>query len=74
MFKQLWRKVILSGVHPLGQILNFDDRTELQNRGTEYMRAPNYVVGAPKIHESEDSEVFEFTDKHITCSLPDETK
>ena len=25
VFKQLWGKVILSGMHPIGQILNFDD-------------------------------------------------
>ena len=26
VFKQLWGKVIFSGMHPIGQILNFDDR------------------------------------------------
>ena len=25
VFKQLWGKVILSGMHPIGQILKFDD-------------------------------------------------
>ena len=25
VFKQLWGKVIFSGMHPIGQILNFDD-------------------------------------------------
>ena len=30
LFQQLWGKVILSGMHPIGQILNFDDRRELQ--------------------------------------------
>ena len=39
VFKQLWGKVILSGMHPIGQILNFDDRREFQNRGTEHMHA-----------------------------------
>ena len=36
VFKQLWGKVILSGMHPIGQILNFDDRREFQNGGTAY--------------------------------------
>ena len=40
IFKQLWGKVILSGMHPIGQILNFDDRREVQNRGTKHMHAP----------------------------------
>ena len=28
VFKQLWGKVILSGMHPIGQILNFDGRRD----------------------------------------------
>ena len=73
IFKQLWGKVILSGMHPIGQILNFDDRREFQNRGTEHFHAPIHVVGAPKIDENTDNEVTEFIDKYITCSLPDAT-
>ena len=30
VFKQLWGKVILSGMHPIGQILNFDDQREFK--------------------------------------------
>ena len=74
VFKQLWGKVILSGMHPIGQILKFDDWREFQNRGTEHMHAPIHIVDAPKIGENEDSEVVEFIDKYITCALPDETK
>ena len=59
---------ILSGMHPVGQILNFDDRREFQNRGTEHMHAPIHIVDAPKIDENEDSEVVEFIDKCITCA------
>ena len=40
VFKQLWGKVILTGIYPFGQKLNFDDRREFQNRGTEHMHAP----------------------------------
>ena len=52
-------------MHPIGQILNFDDRKELQNRGTEHMHAPIYVVDAPKGDENEDSEVVDFSKKYI---------
>ena len=24
-FKQLWGKIILSGIHPIGKVLNFDN-------------------------------------------------
>ena len=74
VFKQLWSKVTLSGMHPTGQILNFDDRREFQNSETEHMHAPIHVVGALRIDENEDSEIVEFIDKYITCALPDETK
>ena len=49
-------------MHPIGQMLNFDDRREFQNRGTEHMHAPIHI-DAPKIDEIEDSEVSEFIDK-----------
>jgi len=42
IFKQLWGKVILSGMHPIGQILNFDDRREFQSRGTEHACSNSY--------------------------------
>ena len=74
VFKQLWSKVTLSGMHPTGQILNFDDRREFQNSGTEHMHAPIHVVGALRIDENEDSEIVEFIDKYIICALSDETK
>ena len=51
LFQQLWGKVILSGMNPIGQILNFDDRREFWNRGTEYMHAPIHVLDAPKTDE-----------------------
>ena len=40
VFKQLWGKVILSGTHLIGQILNSDNRREFQNRGTDHMHVP----------------------------------
>ena len=70
-------------MHPIGQILNFDDRREFQNRGTELMHAPIHIVVdeknedkklRTKIDKNEDSEVVKFIDKYITCALPDETK
>ena len=42
-------------MHPICQILNFDDQKDFQNRRTEYMHAPIHIVGAPKIDKNEDS-------------------
>ena len=55
VFKELGGKVILSGMDPIGQILNFDDWREFQNRKTELMHAPIHVVDASKIDENKDS-------------------
>ena len=61
-------------MHPIGQILDFDDWTEFQNRGTEHMHAPIHIVGAPKNYGNKDSEEVEFIDKYITCALPDKIR
>ena len=61
-------------MRPIGQILNFDDQREFENRGTEHMHAWLHIVDAPKIYENEDSEVVRFIGNCITCALPDETK
>ena len=74
VFKQLWGKVILNGIHPIGQILNFNDRRQFQNRWTKHMHAPIHIVDAPKTDENKDSEAVEFIDKYITWAVPDETK
>ena len=73
LFQQLWGKVVFSGMHPISQILNFDDRRELEHmHGTEHMHVPIHVVDAPRIDENNDSEEIEFIDKYITCALPDQ--
>ena len=64
-------KVIVSGMHPIGQILNFDNWREFQNRGNEHMHSPIHKVGAPKNYGNQDSEEVEFIYKYITCALPD---
>ena len=74
VFKKLWGKVTFSRMNPIDQILNFDDRREFQNSGTEHTNAPIHILDAPKIDENEGSEVVESIDKYITCALPDETK
>lgn len=73
-----------AGVHPTSEVftetaetdlsLSFDCRKEFQNRGPEHMHVPIHLVDAPKIYESEDSELVDFIDNYITCALPDEAK
>ena len=70
-FSQLWGKVILGGLHPIGQILNYDERGEFQDRGTEHIHAPVHVENAPTIENDSREDVISFIDKYVTCSIPD---
>ena len=74
IFRQVFGKILYSGIHPIGQILNHDDRKEFQSREAEHPHAGIHVRNAPKIDENEGSEVEEFINKYITCSLPDESE
>ena len=75
IFRQVFGKVIYNGMHPIGQILNHDERREYQMRtGVEHVHACIHVQNAPKIDKDKDSDVEEFIDKYITCSLPDENE
>ena len=66
------RAVLVSGMHPIGPILNYDSKREFQLRGPEHPRCGFHVMGAPRIDENDDSEVIAFIDKYITCSVPNE--
>ena len=56
IFEQLWSKVILSGAHPIGQILNYDRRKEMQGRGTEHFHAAVHVKDAPRLDRETDDQ------------------
>ena len=58
-------------MHPIGQILNFDEKREFQMRGVEHSHCALHVKNAPKFDEDPDEEVVKFVDQYITCSLPD---
>jgi hypothetical protein len=60
-------------LHPVGQILNVDCKSEFQDRGNEHLHAAIHVVDAPKIDVDDDGKVTEFIDKYITCSIPNES-
>ena len=66
------RAVLMSGTHPIGQILNYDSKRE--PRGPEHPHSVFHVMGAPRIDENDDSEVTVFIDKYITCSVLNKKK
>lgn len=71
IFEQLFGKVILSGCHPIGCILNYDRRTEMQGRGTQHFHCAIHVKDAPKLDTNSDEECIKFIDTYITCEIPD---
>ncbi|XP_070573805.1 uncharacterized protein [Ptychodera flava] len=73
IFGKVWRNIILSGVHPIGQILNYDIRKEMQSRGTEHFHAAVHVLNAPILDKDTDEDVISFIDKYISCAIPDDT-
>ncbi|XP_033759087.1 uncharacterized protein LOC117341337 [Pecten maximus] len=71
IFHKLWGEVILSGVHPVGQILNYDIRKEMQNRGTAHFHSAVHVKDAPVLDKDSDEEVIKFIDRYISCEHPE---
>ena len=70
-FTALFGKVLMSGMHPIGKILNFDERSEFQGIGVKHIHVCIHVHGAPIIGKQSDEEVIAFIDKYISCSIPD---
>ncbi|XP_066926766.1 uncharacterized protein [Clytia hemisphaerica] len=78
IFNKVFPKMLMNGMHPIGQILNYDDRREFQHRsGLEHVHAQIHIKDAPIIDEkdsSKDNQVVDFIDNYITCSLPDKNE
>lgn len=68
IFRKLWGNVILSGLHPVRQILNYDIRKEMQSRATAHFHSAVHVKEAPIIDKNSDEEVISFVDKYVRCS------
>jgi len=70
IFRKLWGNVILSGLHPVGQILNYDIRKEMQSRGTAHFHSAVHVKDAPIVDKNPDDDVISLIDKHISSVVP----
>ena len=46
-FRQVFGKIIYSGMHPVGQVLDHNERREFQNRGAEHPHGTLHVKDAP---------------------------
>ena len=70
IFRPAFGKVMFSGMHPIGKVLNFDAKNEYQNRGPQHSHFLVHVYGASQIDVGPDITVKNFIEKYITCSLP----
>ena len=61
----------MSGLDPIGEIFNYDDNKEFQDRGVQHDHGMVHVQDAPRLDESSDAEIVQFVDRYIPCSLPD---
>ena len=66
------RAVLMNGMHPMGQSLNYNSKKEFQLRGPEHLHCGFHIMGAPRIDENDDSEFAAFIDRYITCSILNE--
>ena len=70
IFRQVFGKVIFSGMDPIWKVLNFDAKNEYQNRGPQHSHVYVHVYGAPEIDVDPDITVKNLIEKYVTYSLP----
>ena len=70
----LSRTVLMSGMHPIGKVFNYDSKREFQLKGPKYPHCGFLIMAATTIEENGNSEVTAFIDKYVTCSIPHKKK
>ena len=68
----LFKEVLKSNAHPLGEIVDYVIRIEFQARGSPHAHSILWIKNAPKINVQTDQEVCEFIDKHVTTVMPND--
>ena len=62
-------------MHPLGLVLNYDERREFDNRETEHIHVSIYIIDAPRLDEDDETtgdQIVSSIDKYISCSISNE--
>jgi hypothetical protein len=63
--------VLKSPAQPIGHVVHYFIRVEMQQRGSPHIHVLIWIQDAPIVGEKPDSEVCEFIDQYITCTPPD---
>ena len=65
----LSQELLQSSAKPLGEIVDFGARIELQARGSPHAHCVIWMKDAPKFGVNEDSEVCSFIEEYISCAI-----
>jgi len=75
-FEQRWRsffnQVIKSNNGPLGEVIHYYWRLEIQARGAPHIHMKLWIKDAPIIGVNSEEEILGFIRKHISCSLAED--
>ena len=63
----LMAKFFKSQHAPIGKILDYFYRIEMQHRGSCHVHMVVWILGAPSLETSDISDIIRFIDKYITC-------
>ena len=64
------RDFIKSKQAPIGELLDYFYRIEMQHRGSCHVHMVVWIKGAPSPSQSSHKEITKFIDKYITCRMP----
>ncbi|XP_042610591.1 uncharacterized protein LOC122144028 [Cyprinus carpio] len=78
MFDFRWhcflKEVLMSPLHPIGEIVDYFYRVEFQQRGSPHVHCLFWIKNAPQIDKQSDEEVVEFIDRYVSCEVPTENE
>ena len=64
----MFKDILKSNAHPLGEIIDYVIRIEFQARGSPHAHTLLWVKNAPKLDLDSDEVVCQFIDEHVTCA------
>ena len=64
--------VLKSSCEPIGKLLDYFYRVELQQRGSPHIHMLVWIENAPTLETNSEKEIVQFVDKYLTCNTDNE--
>ena len=64
--------VLKSSCEPIGKLLDYFYRVELQQRGSPHIHMLVWIENAPTLETNSEREIVQFVDKYLTCNTDNE--